>query len=187
MAILKKDGHLSGRIGDYVFQFQKGVQTVRQRPSHYNDRRTEERLELRHKFKDVQQLYRKVKQAVKDCFEKKRPNQRDCDVFMSLNIKDFGMMSYGSLPQLDSYVEDGCLCFHLDDRDWDKGDVLRFISVDEANARYSDTPITDISSRIVKSEPLSEGEYCWIHIRQARVKQKVSTQKLVAYKTENPQ
>ena len=63
MAIIKKDGHLSGRIGDYVFQYQKGVQTVRQRPGHYNDRRTEEQIELRHKFKDVQQLYRKVKQV----------------------------------------------------------------------------------------------------------------------------
>lgn len=179
MAIIKKDGHLSGRIGDYVFQYQKGVQTVRQRPGHYNDRRTEEQIELRHKFKDVQQLYRKVKQAVKDCFEDKRPNQRDCDAFMSLNIKDFGMMSHGSLPQLDSYVEDGCLCFHLNEEEWKKGDILRFISVGETVARYSDTPITDTSSRIVMSEPLSAGEYCWIHIRQSRGKQMVSTQKLV--------
>lgn len=187
MAILKKDGHLSGRIGDYVFQFQKGVQTVRQRPSHYNDRRTEEQLELRHKFKDVQQLYMKVKQAVKDCFEDKRPKQRDCDAFMSLNIKDFGMMSHGSLPPLDSYVEDDCLCFNLNDEEWMKGDVLRFISVSETVARYSDNTIIDTSSRIVKSKPLSDGEYCWIHIRKARGKQLVSTQKLVECKTENPQ
>lgn len=187
MAIIKKDGHLSGRIGDYVFQYQKGVQTVRLRPSHYNDRRTEEQLEIRHKFKDVQKLYRKVKQAVKDCFEDKRFNQRDCDAFMSLNIKDFGMMSHGSLSPLDNYLEDDCLCFHLNDEEWKRGDVLRFISVGETVARYSDTPITDTSSRIVKSKPLSEGEYCWIHIRQGKVKQKVSTQKLVAYKAENPQ
>lgn len=186
MAILKKDGHLYGRIGDYVFQFQKGVQTVRQRPSHYNDRRTEEQLELRHKFKDVQQLYRKVKQAVKDCFEDKHPNQRDCDAFMSMNIKDFGMMSHGSLPQLDCYVEDARLCFHLNEEEWKKGDILRFISVGETVARYSDTPIIDTSSRIVKSETLSEGEHCWIHIRQSRGKQMVSTQRLVAYNTVNP-
>ena len=105
---------------------------------------------------------------------------------MSLNIKDFGMMSHGSLPQLDCYVEDGCLCFHLNDEEWKKGDILRFISVGETVARYSDTPITDTSSRIVKSETLSEGEYCWIHIRQARGKQMVSTQRLVAYNTVNP-
>ena len=187
MAIIKKDGHLSGRIGDYVFQYQKGVQTVRQRPGHYNDRRTEEQIELRHKFKDVQQLYRKVKQAVKDCFEDKRPNQRDCDAFMSLNIKDFGMMSHGSLPQLYCYVEDGHLCFHLYEEEWKKGDLLRFVQVGETVARYSDTTITDTFSRIVMSEPLSDGEYCWIHIREVKGKQKVSTQKLVTYKTEDPQ
>lgn len=95
-------------------------------------------------------------------------------------------MSHGSLPQLDCYVEDARLCFHLNEEEWKKGDILRFISVGETVARYSDTPITDTSSRIVKSEPLSAGKYCWIHIRQARGKQMVSTQKLLECKTENP-
>ena len=95
-------------------------------------------------------------------------------------------MSHGSLPQLDCYVEDGHLCFYLYEEEWKKGDLLRFVQVGETVARYSDTTITDTFSRIVMSEPLSSGEYCWIHIRQTKGKQKVSTQKLVTYKSESP-
>ena len=73
----------------------------------------------------------------------------------------------------------GRLCFQLNEEEWIKGDMLRFVQVGEIVSRYSDTTITDISSRIVMSEPLSDGEYCWIHIRQTKGKQKVSTQKLV--------
>ena len=104
MAIIDTEGLgvLSGSVGNLVFQFQKGVQTVREKPAHYHDRKSEEQLAQRARFKAAQQLYRKVKQAVRGCFDaaKKKETQRDCEIFISLNTQQWGTMSVGVLPPM---------------------------------------------------------------------------------------
>lgn len=102
MAIIDTEGLgvLSGSVGNLVFQFQKGVQTVREKPAHYHDRKSKEQLAQRERFKEAQQLYRKVKQAVRGCFDAAKQNeaQRDCDLFLSLNTQQWGTLSVGVLP-----------------------------------------------------------------------------------------
>ena len=113
-----------------VFQYQKGKQTMRERPSSYRDKKTVVQLAQREKMKKAQQLYRIVKDVVKGCFEFKKPNQRDCDSFMSANILDFGTMAQGTLSTLSCRFEEGHAVCDIIPDDWKEGDVLRFVSVE---------------------------------------------------------
>lgn len=126
MAIIKPNGTLSGRVGELVYQYQKGMLTVRQRPASYRDKKTEVQLAQRDKMKAAQQLYRIVKEAVKGCFEFKKANQRDCDCFMSANILELGIVAQGTLPTLGCRFEDCHAVCDIIQEDWKEGDVLRF-------------------------------------------------------------
>ena len=125
MAIIKPNGTLSGRVGELVYQYQKGMLTVWQRPASYRDKKTEVQLAQRDKMKAAQQLYRIVKEAVKGCFEFKKANQRDCDCFMSANILELGIVAQGTLPTLGCRFEDCHAVCDIIQEDWKEGDVLR--------------------------------------------------------------
>lgn len=183
MAIVDKEGleMLSGSIGNLVFQYQKGVQTVREKPAHYNDRKSEEQLAQRERFKAAQQLYRKVKQAVRGCLDaaKKDEAQRDCDIFISLNTQQWGTMSVGVLPPLIPRIEENCLLLEIRPEGWQKGDILRFIRVDAEQATIQDTLIAHPEARTFRSEPLGNAYGCWIHLRPTKKGYQVSSQQLL--------
>ena len=178
MAILKSNGTLSGRIGNMVFQYQKGMQTMRERPATYRDKKTVVQLAQREKMRKAQQLYRIVKVAVKGCFEFKKPNQRDCDCFMSANILDYGTMAQGTLPTLNCRIENGGAVCDIIPEDWKEGDVLRFVSVEGEKVNTIDKTIDFPMPSTMSQEVVNDGMYCWIHIRQGRKYTHVSTQKL---------
>ena len=178
MAILKSNGTLSGRIGNMVFQYQKGKQTMRERPSSYRDKKTVVQLAQREKMRKAQQLYRIVKDVVKGCFEFKKPNQRDCDSFMSANILDFGTMAQGTLPTLSCRFEEGHAVCDIIPDDWKEGDVLRFVSVEGEKVNSIDKAMKQPLPPTISQEVVGDGLYCWIHIRQGRKYAHVSTQKL---------
>ena len=177
MAILKSNGTLSGRIGNMVFQYQKGMQTMRERPATYRDKKTVVQLAQREKMRKAQQLYRIVKVAVKGCFEFKKPNQRDCDCFMSANILDYGTMAQGTLPTLSCRIENGCAVCDIIPEDWKEGDVLRFVSVEGEKENTIDKTIDFPLTSTMFQEVVNDGMYCWIHIRQGREYTHVSTLK----------
>lgn len=187
MAIIDTEslGVLSGSVGDLVFQFQKGAQTVREKPAHYHDRKSEEQLAQRERFKEAQQLYRKVKQAVRGCFDaaKKKETQRDCEIFISLNTQKWGTLSIGVLPPLTPRIEENCLLLELCPEEWLKGDILRFIRVEAERATFQDTLIIHPEARTFRSEPLGAAHGCWIHLRPTKKGYQVSSQQLLATHT----
>ena len=113
MAILDNKGSIHGPAGDMVFQIQNGQQILRSKPVHYHDRKSEVQLEQRDKMKTVQMLYRKLKPAVKGCFELLKEGQRDCDRFMSLNLLNINTVSDGSLPVLGYRIVGDKMDFNL--------------------------------------------------------------------------
>ena len=187
MAIIDTEGLgvLSGSVGNLVFQFQKGVQTVREKPAHYHDRKSEEQLAQRERFKAAQQLYRQVKQAVRGCFDaaKRNEKQRDCDLFLSLNTQQWGTMSVGVLPPLTPCIEEDCLVLEMHPEEWQKGDILRYIRVEAEQATFQDTLIIHPEAHIVRSEPLGAAHGCWIHLRPTKKGYQVSSQQLLAAPT----
>ena len=100
MAILDNKGMVHGRVGDKVYQVQKGQQTMRSMPQSYHDKKSEEQLLQRDKMAAVLELYRRLRPAVKGCFELKKIGQRDYDRFKSLNLLNMNTISDGSLPTL---------------------------------------------------------------------------------------
>ena len=184
MAIVDTEGLgiLSGSVGDLVFQYQKGMQTVREKPAHYNDRKSEEQLAQRERFTAAQQLYRKVKQAVRGCLDaaKKDEAQRDCDIFISLNTQQWGTLSVGLLPPLTPHIEEDCLVLEMHPEEWQKGDILRYIRVDAEQATFQDTIIVHPEARTFRSEPLGDAYGCWIHLRPTKKGYQVSAQRLLS-------
>ena len=178
MAIIKPNGTLSGRVGELVYQYQKGMLTVRQRPASYRDKKTEVQLAQREKMKAAQQLYRIVKEAVRGCFEFKKANQRDCDCFMSANILELGIVSQGTLPTLGCRFEDCHAVCDIIQEDWKEGDVLRFVRVENDKVKIEDKIINSPLQDKIEETVEEDGFYCWIHIRQGRKYTHVSTQKL---------
>ena len=176
---------LSGSVGNLVFQFQKGVQTVREKPEHYHDRKSEEQLAQRERFKEAQQLYRQVKQAVRGCFDaaKRNEKQRDCDLFLSLNTRQWGAMSVGVLPPLTPRIEEDYLVLEMRPEEWLPGDILRFIRVEAECAIFQDTIIVHPEVRTFQSEPLGAAHGCWIHLRPTKKGYQVSSQQLLATHT----
>lgn len=187
MAIIETEGLgvLSGSVGNLVFQFQKGVQTVREKPAHYHDQKNEEQLAQRERFKEAQQLYRQVKQAVQGCFDaaKKKETQRVCDLFISLNTRQWGTMSVGVLPPLTPRIEEDCLLLEMHPEEWQPGDILRFIRVEAECAIFQDIHIVHPEARTFRSEPLGAAHGCWIHLRPTKKGYHVSSQQLLAAHT----
>lgn len=178
MAILKPDGTLSGRIGNVVFQYQKGKQTMRQRPASYRDKMTDVQIMQRQKMKEAQRLYRLLKDVAKGCFEFKKVNQRDCDCFMSANILDLGTVSQGTLPPLEYHFSEGQLVLCLKPEEWKKGDVLRFVGIEDGEVKTTDKTAEFPMQSTITVDVVEGGQYCWIHIRHDRKYTHVSTQKL---------
>ena len=128
-------------------------------------------------MRKAQQLYRIVNVAVKGCFEFKKPNQRDCDCFMSANILDYVTMAQGTLTTLSCRIENGCAVCDIIPEDWKEGDVLRFVSVEGEKVNTIDKTIDFPLSSTMFQEVVNDGMYCWIHILQGREYTHVSTLK----------
>ena len=178
MAIKDKNG-IHGRIGEFVYQVQKGQQTKRAMPKRYNDKMSDEQLSQRYKMKAVQELYRKLKPAVKGCFEHSREGQRDCDSFMSLNLLKMNTVSGGSLPLLNYRMVDDRVECDIIAEDWKKKDILRFISLTEEGISFEDIVIEAPESTTIVREAKVGGQYAFVHLRDSRKGRLVSSQRLV--------
>ena len=180
MAILDTKGGVHGPAGDMVFQMQNGQQILRSKPVHYHDRKSEVQLEQRDKMKAVQALYRKLKPAVKGCFELLKEGQRDCDRFMSLNLLRMNTVSDGSLPVLNYRIVDNRTECDMISSQWKRGDILRFISLVNEKAEFEDIIVDTKSQTTVVRDVQPNGLYSFVHLRNGRKGRLASPQQLVS-------
>ena len=180
MAIVDIKGGYHGQTGDMVFQMQNGQQILRSKPVHYHDRKSEVQLEQRDKMKAVQMLYRRLKPAVKGCFELMKEGQRDCDRFMSLNLLRMNTVSDGSLPVLDYRIVDGRIECDIISGQWSRGDVLRFISLVNETVEFEDITVDPKNQTTIVRDVKPNGMYAFVHLRNGRKGRLASPQQLIA-------
>lgn len=180
MAILDEKGRIHGRVLGKVFQVQKGQQTMRAMPQSYHDKKSEEQLLQRDKLTAALELYRRVKPAVKGCFELKKIGQRDYDRFKSLNLLNMNTISDGSLPILSYRITNNKIECDIVSKDWSKGDILRFISLTDERVEFDDTVIDLASQTTIVRDVQPNGMYAFVHLRDGRKGRLASTQQLVA-------
>ncbi len=141
---------------------------------------SDEQLLQRDKMKAVQELYRKLKPAVKGCFEHSKAGQRDCDSFMSLNLLKMNTVSGGSLPTLNYRIVDDRIECDMIAEDWNKKDILRFISLTEESVEFEDIVIEVPESTTIVREAKTDGQYAFVHLRYSRKGCLVSSQRIVS-------
>lgn len=180
MAILDTKGGVHGPAGDMVFQIQNGQQILRSKPVHYHDRKSEVQLEQRDKMKTVQMLYRRLKPAVKGCFELLKEGQRDCDRFMSLNLLRMNTVSDGSLPVLNYRLVDNRIECDIISGQWKREDVLRFISLTDENVEFEDITVDSKNQTTIVRDVKPNGMYAFVHLRDGRKGRLASPQQLVS-------
>ena len=180
MAIVDIKGGYHGQAGDMVFQMQNGQQILRSKPVHYHDRKSEVQLEQRDKMKAVQALYRRLKPAVKGCFELLKEGQRDCDRFMSLNLLRMNTVSDGSLPVLDYRIVDGRIECDIISGQWSRGDVLRFISLVNETVEFEDITVDPKNQTTIVRDVKPNGMYAFVHLRNGRKGRLASPQQLIS-------
>lgn len=180
MAIVDNKGGYHGQAGDMVFQMQNGQQILRSKPVHYHDRKSEVQLEQRDKMKTVQMLYRRLKPAVKGCFELLKEGQRDCDRFMSLNLLRMNTVSDGSLPVLDYRIVGDKIECDIISEQWKRGDILRFISLVNEKVEFEDIIVDAKSQTTVVRDVQPNGMYAFVHLRNGRKGRLASPQQLIS-------
>ena len=180
MAIVDNKGGYHGQAGDMVFQIQNGQQILRSKPVHYHDRKSEVQLEQRDKMKTVQMLYRKLKPAVKGCFELLKEGQRDCDRFMSLNLLNINTVSDGSLPVLGYRIVGDKIECDIISGQWNRGDVLRFISLTNENVEFEDITVDSKNQATIVRDVKPNGLYAFVHLRDGRKGRLASPQQLIS-------
>lgn len=180
MAILDTKGGVHGPAGDMVFQIQNGQQVLRSKPVHYHDRKSEVQLVQRDKMKAVQMLYRRLKPAVKGCFELLKEGQRDCDRFMSLNLLRMNTVSDGSLPVLNYRLVDNRIECDIISEQWKRGDILRFICLVNEKVEFEDIIVDTKSQTTVVRDVQPNGLYAFVHLRNGRKGCLASPQQLVS-------
>ena len=180
MAILDNKGRVHGRVGDKVFQVQKGQQTMRSMPQSYHDKKSEEQLLQRDKMTAVLELYRRLKPAVKGCFELKKIGQRDYDRFKSLNLLNMNTISDGSLPTLNYPITIDKIECDIISKDWSKGDILRFICLADEGVEFEDIVIDPASQKTVVRDVKPNGMYAFVHLRDGRKGRLASPQQLLS-------
>ena len=180
MAIVDNKGGYHGQAGDMVFQMQNGQQILRSKPVHYHDRKSEVQLEQRDKMKTVQMLYRRLKPAVKGCFELLKEGQRDCDRFMSLNLLRMNTVSDGSLPVLDYRIVGDKIECDIISEQWKRGDILRFISLVNEKVEFEDIIVDAKSQTTVVRDVQPNGMYAFVHLRNGLKGRLASPQQLIS-------
>lgn len=180
MGKLDENGMIHGRVGDSVFVVLDGKQVMKSLPKGYNDKKSDEQLAQRGKFKPAQELYRRLKPAVKGCFEFSKPGQRDYDAFMTYNLLKMYTVSGGSLPTLSYRVEGDRVECEIVASDWSKNDILRFICLSDNGVEFDDVVIASPENTTVTREAKSGTLLAFVHLRDSRKGRLASTQLLIS-------
>lgn len=209
MVKINKKGILSGRIEGMVYRELGGVQIIQSRPTGYRDANSKQQQQQRKGMRNILAAYGLMKYLLRENFEEAGNPLSVYRRFIHYNLliehvelsaEDYGrglcvpapyIISSGSLPALDLRVEGNCLAFDIDEKDWQRGDLIRFYqlkTIDQSDA--ADTPcyldasfeetVYDytMANRVV-SAPLPHGAYAYVHLRHDRHSTLCSPQHLI--------
>lgn len=187
---------LSGRIEGMVYRELGGMQIIQSRPTGYRDANSKQQQQQRKGMRNILATYRLLKYQLRENFEEAREPIAVYRRFIHYNLlldhvelgaEDYNhglcvpapyVISSGSLPALDLRVEGNRLTFEIDEKDWKRGDLLRFYQLRCTDlsgttgascwleASCEETVYDYTMDSHIESAPLPHGAYAYVHLRR---------------------
>ena len=163
MAILEKNGVISGSVDDVVYKNYNGKIVVCRKQTTYRDAKTEGQVVYRVKMRNIQNIYAALKEALRGNFQDKTGRQTDYSRFQGVNMQKPAVylsksevamkaqvvapyiVSFGTLPQIEYEIKDNSLVTNIS---------LGNLSV------TPDTTVSEIALAIVKNNDGWEYDDC---------------------------
>ena len=163
MAILEKNGVITGSVDDVVYKNYNGKVVVCRKQTTYRDAKTEGQVVYRVKMRNIQNIYAALKEALRGNFQDKTGRQTDYSRFQGVNMQKPAVylnknevamkaqvvapyiVSFGTLPQIEYEIKDNSLVTNIS---------LGNLSVTQ------DTTVSEIALAIVKNNEGWEYDDC---------------------------
>ena len=87
MAILEKNGVITGSVDDVVYKYYNGKVVVCRKQTTYRDAKTEGQVVYRVKMRNIQNIYAALKEALRGNFQDKTGRQTDYSRFQGVNMQ----------------------------------------------------------------------------------------------------
>ena len=175
MAILEKNGVITGSVDDVVYKNYNGKVVVCRKQTTYRDAKTEGQVVYRVKMRNIQNIYASLKESLRGNFQDKTGRQTDYSRFQGVNMQKPAVylnknevamkaqvvapyiVSFGTLPQIEYEIKDNSLVTNIS---------LGDLSV------TPDTTVSEIALAIVKNNDGWEYDDCleFMVVRQSEGK-----------------
>ena len=175
MAILEKNGVITGSVDDVVYKNYNGKVVVCRKQTTYRDAKAEGQVVYRVKMRNIQNIYAALKEALRGNFQDKTGRQTDYSRFQGVNMQKPAVylnknevamkaqvvapyiVSFGTLPQIEYELKDNSLVTNIS---------LGNLSV------TPDTTVSEIALAIVKNNDGWEYDDCleFMVVRQSEGK-----------------
>ena len=175
MAILEKNGVITGSVDDVVYKNYNGKVVVCRKQTTYRDAKTEGQVVYRVKMRNIQNIYAALKEALRGNFQDKTGRQTDYSRFQGVNMQKPAVylnknevamkaqvvapyiVSFGTLPQVEYELKDNSLVTNIS---------LGDLSI------TPDTTVSEIALAIVKNNDGWEYDDCleFMVVRQSEGK-----------------
>ena len=175
MAILEKNGVITGSVDDVVYKNYNGKVVVCRKQTTYRDAKAEGQVVYRVKMRNIQNIYAALKEALRGNFQDKTGRQTDYSRFQGVNMQKPAVylnknevamkaqvvapyiVSFGTLPQIEYEIKDNSLVTNIS---------LGDLSV------TPDTTVSEIALAIVKNNDGWEYDDCleFMVVRQSEGK-----------------
>ena len=175
MAILEKNGVITGSVDDVVYKNYNGKIVVCRKQTTYRDAKTEGQVVYRVKMRNIQNIYAALKEALRGNFQDKTGRQTDYSRFQGVNMQKPAVylnknevamkaqvvapyiVSFGTLPQIEYEIKDNSLVTNIS---------LGNLSI------TADTTVSEIALAIVKNNDGWEYDDCleFMVVRQSEGK-----------------
>ena len=175
MAILEKNGVITGSVDDVVYKNYNGKVVVCRKQTTYRDAKTEGQVVYRVKMRNIQNIYAALKEALRGNFQDKTGRQTDYSRFQGVNMQKPAVylnksevamkaqvvapyiVSFGTLPQVEYELKDNSLVTNIS---------LGSLSI------TPDTTVSEIALAIVKNNDGWEYDDCleFMVVRQSEGK-----------------
>lgn len=154
MAILEKNGVITGSVDDVVYKNYNGKVVVCRKQTTYRDAKTEGQVVYRVKMRNIQNIYAALKESLRGNFQDKTGRQTDYSRFQGINMQKPAVylnrnevamkaqivapyiVSFGTLPQVEYELRDNLLVTNIS---------LGNLSI------TPDTTVSEIAPAIVKN------------------------------------
>lgn len=175
MAILEKNGVITGSVDDVVYKNYNGKVVVCRKQTTYRDAKSEGQVVYRVKMRNIQNIYAALKESLRGNFQDKTGRQTDYSRFQGVNMQKPAVylnknevamkaqvvapyiVSFGTLPQIEYELKDNSLMTNIS---------LGNLSI------TPDTTVSEIALAIVKNNDGWEYDDCleFMVVRQSEGK-----------------